>query len=78
MSLKMHCLRSYLGSFPVNCGAVSEEYREHLHEGISKIEYRYKGKWSAAILADKCRTVKTDSPDIWYNRQAKMRIIQFL
>jgi hypothetical protein len=52
VSLKMHCLHLYLGSFPVNCGAVSEEYREHLHEGFSVMENRFKGKWSAAILAD--------------------------
>ena len=64
VSLKMHCLHSYLDSFPLNCGAVSDEYREHLHEGISAVENRYEGKWSAAILADYCRTVKTDSPDI--------------
>ena len=64
MSFKMHSLHSHLDSFPVNCGAVSDEYREHLHEGISEMENRYKGKWSAAILADYCRTVKTDAPDI--------------
>jgi hypothetical protein len=39
------------------------------------MENRYKGKWSAAILADYCRTVKRDAPDIKYNRQAKMRVV---
>ena len=64
MSLNMHSLHSHLDSFPVKCGAVSDEYREHLHEGISAMENRYKGKWIAAILADYCRTVKRNVPDI--------------
>jgi hypothetical protein len=35
MSLKMHFLHSNLDSFPVNCGAASDEYGERFHLDIS-------------------------------------------
>jgi hypothetical protein len=75
MLLKMHFLHSHLDSFPVNCGAVSDEHGERFHQDISAMENRNKGKWSAAMLADYCWTVKRDAPDIQYRRQAKMRVI---
>jgi hypothetical protein len=52
VSLKLHFLHSHLGSFPVNCGAVSDEHGERFHPDISAMENRYRGKWSAAMLAD--------------------------
>ena len=54
VSLKMQFLHSNFDSFPVNCGAASDEYCESFHQDISAMENRYKGKWSAAILADYC------------------------
>jgi hypothetical protein len=75
MSLKIQFLHSHLDSFPVNCGAVSNEHGEHFHQDISAMENRYKGKWSAAILADYCWTVKRAAPEIQYKRQAKRRLV---
>ena len=54
MSLKMHFLNSHLDFFPTNCGEVSDEHDECFHQDISMIEWRYKGKWSVAMLADYC------------------------
>jgi hypothetical protein len=64
MSLKMHFLHSHLDCFPVNYGAISDEHGEHFHQDISAMENRYKGKWSAAMLADYCWTVKSDALEI--------------
>ena len=50
MSLKMHFLFSHLNIFPLNCGDVSDEHREHFHQDISLMEHRYKGKCSAATF----------------------------
>jgi hypothetical protein len=71
MSLKMHFLHSHLDSFPANCGAVSDEHGERFHQDISAMGNRYKGKWSAAMLADYCCKVNTDASEIQYKRQAK-------
>jgi hypothetical protein len=38
MSLMMHFLHSHLDSFPVSCGAVSDEYGERFHQDISEME----------------------------------------
>jgi hypothetical protein len=71
VSLNKHFLHSHLDSFMINCGAVSEEHDELCHQDISAMENRYKGKWSTAILADYCWTVKRDAPEIQYKRRAK-------
>ncbi|UYV81439.1 K02A2.6-like [Cordylochernes scorpioides] len=68
MSLKIHFLHSHLDFFPDNLGAVSDEHGERFHQAISSIEKRYQGKWSPAMLADDCWTLKRDLP------QAKYRI----
>jgi hypothetical protein len=44
----------HLVSFPLNCGAVSNEHGERFHQEISLMEHRYKGKWSATMLGDYC------------------------
>jgi hypothetical protein len=54
MSFKMNFFHSHFNSFTVNYGAVSDEHGESFHQDISAMENRYKGKWSAAILADYC------------------------
>jgi hypothetical protein len=54
MSLKMHFLHSHLDFFSPNCGAVSDEHGEHLHQHISAMGQSYKSTWSAAMLADYC------------------------
>jgi hypothetical protein len=66
MSLKMHSLHSHFNSLPVNCSAVSDEHGERCHQDISAMENRYKGKWSAAMLANYCWMVKRDAPDFQY------------
>jgi hypothetical protein len=62
----MHFLHSHLNSFPVTCGAISDEYGEHFYQDISAMDNRYKGKWGAAMLAYYCQTVKRDAPEIQY------------
>jgi hypothetical protein len=74
MSLKMHFLHSHLDTFPVNCGAISDEYGEYFHLDISAIENRYKCNWHVAMLVDCCWTVKRAAPEIQYKRQAKRRL----
>jgi hypothetical protein len=66
VSLKMHFLHSHFDSFPVDCGAISDEHGERFHQDISAMENRYKGKWSAAMLDDYCWMVKRDVPEIQY------------
>jgi hypothetical protein len=75
MSLKMHFLHPGLDSFPVNCGTVSDKHEEHFHQDISAMENRYKGKYSAAMLADYCWTVQRDDPEIQYKRQVKRCLV---
>ena len=41
MSVKMHCLRSYLDYFLENCGDFNEEQGEHFHQDISDMEKHY-------------------------------------
>ncbi|UYV73081.1 hypothetical protein LAZ67_10001761 [Cordylochernes scorpioides] len=62
MSLKIHFLHSHLDFFPDNLGAVSDEHGERFHQDISSMEKRYQGKWSSAMLADYCWTLKRDLP----------------
>jgi len=63
MSLKMNILFSHLDFFLLNCGDVSDEHVERFHQDISVLEYRYKGKRSAAILGDYCWMMKRDAPE---------------
>ena len=46
MSLKIHFLQSHLDFFPPNLSALSDEYGERFHQGISTIEKRYVAKSS--------------------------------
>ncbi|UYV81545.1 hypothetical protein LAZ67_20001494 [Cordylochernes scorpioides] len=62
MSLKIQFLHSHLDFFPDNLGAVSDEHGERFHQDISSMEKRYQGKWSPAMLADYCWTLKRDLP----------------
>jgi hypothetical protein len=64
LSLKTHFLHSHLDSFWINCGAVSDKHGECFHQDISAMENMYKGKWSAAILAVYCWTMKSDASEI--------------
>ncbi|UYV64310.1 hypothetical protein LAZ67_3000253 [Cordylochernes scorpioides] len=70
MSLKIHFLRSHLDFFPDNLGAVSDEHGERFHQDISSMEKRYQGKWSPAMLADYCWTLKRDLPQAKYRRKS--------
>jgi len=73
MSLKI--LHSQLDLFPENCGAVSDEYGERFHIGISSMKKRYQGKWNYAMLADYCWTLAR-MPLLWNtrDRQKKKKI----
>ncbi|GBN42009.1 hypothetical protein AVEN_182619-1 [Araneus ventricosus] len=71
MSLKFHFLDSHLNFFPDNCGQVSDEHSERLHEDIAKMEKRYQGNWSTVMLAGYCWTLIRDTPHVHYKRQAK-------
>ncbi|KAJ4449991.1 hypothetical protein ANN_01398 [Periplaneta americana] len=52
MSLKIHFLHSHLDFFPSNFGVVSDEHEERLHQEITEMEKRYKGRSSSSMLAD--------------------------
>ena len=75
MLLKIHFLHSHLDFFPKNCGLVRDEHGERLHQDIATMERRYQGKWSLAMLADFCWTLRRDAPTNEYKRQAKRKKI---
>jgi hypothetical protein len=64
-SCKMHFLHSHLNSLLVNCGIVNKKRSERFHQDASVMENRYKGKWSAAMLAAYWM-VKRGAPEIQY------------
>ena len=66
-----HFLRSYLDFFAENCGSVSDEHGERLHQDITAMDGRYKGKWSTSMFTDYCWTLMRDSPNFTFNQQAK-------
>ena len=70
-SMKIHFLSSHLDFFPENCGAVSDEHCERLHQDIAAMEGRYKGKLSLSMLADYYWTLMHYSPNLTFNQQAK-------
>ncbi|UYV71951.1 hypothetical protein LAZ67_9001304 [Cordylochernes scorpioides] len=76
MSLKIHFLHSHLDFFPDNLGAVSDEHGERFHQAISSMEKRYQGKWSPAMLADYCWTLKRDLPLAKYRRKSTVTAFQ--
>ena len=69
MSLKIHFLHSHLDYFPENCGAVSDEHREHFHQDSSSMEKRYQGKWNCSMLTDYCWTLARAAPTVEYKRR---------
>ena len=70
MSLKIHFFRSHLAFFPVSSGDVSDEHAERFHQDIGYLEKRYQGKWSQAMLADYCWTLKRDTAVTGYKRKS--------
>lgn len=72
MSLKIHILDSHLDFCPENMGDVSDEHGERFHQDISGMEQRYQGKWSPAMLADYCWTLKREAVDIIYKRKSNI------
>ena len=62
MSLKINFVDSHLDLLPENLGSVSDEHGERFHQDISTMEKRYEGKWIPSMLADYCRTLRTDDP----------------
>ncbi|UYV79127.1 hypothetical protein LAZ67_17001185 [Cordylochernes scorpioides] len=76
MSLKIHFLHSHLDFFPDNLGAVSDEHGERFHQDISSMEKRYQCKWSPAMLADYCWTLKRDLPQAKYRKKSTVTAFQ--
>jgi len=74
MSLKIHFLHSHLDFFPANLGAVSDEHGERFHQDISHIERRYNGKWSEAMLADFCWSIRYETPIENMKRKKKYKV----
>lgn len=60
LSYKFHFLNAHLDHFPDNLGAFSEEHGERFHQDMKTIEFRYQGKWSCAMLADYCWSIKAE------------------
>jgi hypothetical protein len=66
MSVKIQFLESHLYFFPENIGEVSDEHSENVRQGIMAMETREQGMWTSRMLADYCRTLKSDVPDAKY------------
>jgi hypothetical protein len=76
MSLKIHFMSSHLDYCLENCGSVSDEHNERFHQNFAAMEGRYKWKLSPSMIADYCWTLKHDSPNSTFNRQAKQVRLQ--
>jgi hypothetical protein len=76
MSMKIHFLSSHLDFFPENCGSVCDEHGERFHQDIAAMEGRYKGQWSASMLAAYCWTLMCESPYSTFSWQAKKARMQ--
>ncbi|GBN52704.1 hypothetical protein AVEN_65028-1 [Araneus ventricosus] len=63
MSLKIHFLYSYIGRFPENLGAYSEEQSERFHQDVRDIERRYQGRRDVNVLADYSWTLRRKTED---------------
>ncbi|ERL91387.1 hypothetical protein D910_08719, partial [Dendroctonus ponderosae] len=50
-----------LDVFPENLVAVSDEHGERFHQDIMYLERRYNGKWSEAMLADFCWSIRREN-----------------
>ncbi|UYV65083.1 hypothetical protein LAZ67_3003062 [Cordylochernes scorpioides] len=59
-----------------NLGAVSDEQGDRFHQDISSMEKRYQGKWSPAMLADYCWTLKRDLPQAKHRRKSTVTAFQ--
>ena len=73
MTLKIQFLNSHLDFFPLNCGEVSDEHGERIHQDIAAMEKRYQRKWNPSMLADYCWNVFRDGPAAEYEREAQKR-----
>ncbi|GBM27675.1 hypothetical protein AVEN_95339-1 [Araneus ventricosus] len=73
MWFKVHFLHSYLGFFPQNLGAVSEEHGERFHQDIAQFERRFSGKWNASMLAEYCWSLVRETSTSGYKRTASTR-----
>jgi len=71
-----HFLNSHPDFFLEICGSVSDEHGERLHQNITAMEGRYKGKWSTSMITDYCWTLMRDSPNFTFNQQAKKAWLQ--
>ena len=76
MSLTIHFLQSHLNFFPANLGDISDEHGERFHQDIGCLEKRYQGKWSQAMLADYCWTLKRDTAVTGYKRKSSGEWVQ--
>jgi len=59
---------------------VSDEDGERIHQDISSLEKRYKGKWNCAMLADNCWTLARDALIMEYktSQNGKIDMILFV
>ena len=71
MSIKMHCLFSYMDRFPENLGSMSDEQGERFHQDMKEMETSYQGRCDAVMMADHCWTLKRDLPDAEHSRSSK-------
>ena len=70
MSFKRHFLHSHLFLFPEYAGDVRDEHSERFHQDITKMESKYKGKRSPAMLADFCWNLQCGEPNALYKYKA--------
>ena len=48
-----------------------KQQQQRFHQDIAAIEKRYKGKWSVAMLANYCWSIKRDGSDLKHKRQKR-------
>lgn len=75
-SPKIHYLNSHLDRFPENCGDVSEEQGERMHQDMQIMENRYEGRWNVKMMADYYWSLYRDLPQDYHNRKTKIRSFQ--
>jgi hypothetical protein len=71
MLLKVHFLHSHLDFSPENLGEVSDKQGEHCHQGTKSKEYCYQGSWNDFVVADYCRMLYRNAPDLLYHGMRK-------
>ena len=73
--LKYILIYSHLDCFHENLGTVTDAHWEMLHEDISVMKERYRGRWDDFMMADNCWTIRREKPTALHSRVSKKQKI---